>query len=408
MLPRNVWATGLASFFMDVSSEMVVHVLPLFLANVLGVKTAVIGVIEGVAETMASLLKVSSGWLSDRLRMRKWLAVGGYTISALSKPGFYVATTWGAVALVRWSDRAGKGIRVGPRDALIADSVDPKNRGLAFGFQRAADTAGATVGVLIALAVLWFVQAQDALLGEPAFRFLVVLSLVPAALAVVTLAVGAQDVPVKLHDVPMSRRGRALGRPFAVFMIVVGIFELGNSSDAFLVLRAQERGVSVTGILSMLVVFNVLYAVTAGPVGRLSDRHGRRRVIIGGWLLYAAVYAGFGLAWEVWHVGMLYALYGVYYGLSYGTAKALIADVVPETLRGMAYGIYSAVIGVLDFPASVMAGVLWQGIGIWPGFGASAPFLFGAAMALAAAVMMVVWMPHVMPAHLTSVGNNRT
>jgi MFS family permease len=388
-LPRNVWAVSLTSFFMDVSSEMVLNVLPLFLSNVLGVRPALIGLIEGVAEATASLLKVCSGWLSDRLRARKWLAVAGYALSAASKPFFYAANTWGAVAAVRWADRVGKGIRTAPRDALIADSIDPAQRGLAFGFQRAADTAGATLGLLIALGVVWLAQSSAVSLGIDAFRAIVLISLIPAALAVLSLAVGARDVPVIGQRAAPTFAFRSLGKPFIVFVLIVGLFDLGNSSDAFLILRAQERGLSVVGILATLVVFNLVYTLVSTPAGSLSDRIGRRRLIVGGWLAYAAIYFGFGLAQTDWHVGLLYVLYGVYYGLAYGTAKALIADLVPESVRGTAYGTYNAVLGALDLPATLIAGLLWESLG------APAPFLFGGAMALIAALLMAFWMPRV-------------
>ena len=392
-LHRNVWATSITSFLMDVSSEMVLNILPLFLANVLGVKTSVIGLIEGVAEATASLLKVFSGWLSDKLRSRKWLAVAGYGISTLAKPFFYFANSWEMVAGVRWADRVGKGIRTAPRDALIADSSSEPQRGLAFGVQRAADTAGAMFGLLIALGVVWLAQANAAALGASTFRIVVLISLIPAVLAVLALALGAQEVPVTGQRTAPKFAFRSLGRPFMVFMLIVGLFELGNSSDAFLVLRAQERGLSVLGVLGMLVTFNLVYTLISAPAGSLSDRIGRRGIIVGGWLVYAAVYLGFGLAQTGWQVWLLYALYGLYYGLAYGTTKALIADLVPEAVRGTAYGTYNAVIGILDFPASVIAGVLWQGFGSWAGFGAPAPFLFGAAVALLATLLLAAWLP---------------
>ena len=392
-LPRNIWAVSLTSFFMDISSEMVLNILPLFLSNVLGVKTNIIGLIEGVAEATASLLKVFSGWLSDRLRARKWLAVGGYALSALSKPFFYFANSWGMVAGVRWADRVGKGIRTAPRDALVADSISEEHRGLAFGFHRAADTGGALLGILIALGVVWAAQRGATHLSRATFQTVVLISLVPAFLAVLSLALGAQDVPVKQVRERPRISFRGLGRRFAIFMLIVGLFDLGNSSDAFLILRAQERGLSVVGVLGMLATFNAVYALISTPAGSLSDRIGRRRIIIGGWLVYALIYLGVALARTGWHVWLLYALYGVYYGLAYGTTKAMVADIVPVHLRGTAYGTYNAVLGILDFPASVIAGVLWQGIGAWPGFGPSAPFYFGAAMALAAAVLMATVMP---------------
>lgn len=392
-LPRNVWAASLTSFFMDVSSEMVLNILPLFLFNVVGVKTSLIGLIEGVAEATSSVLKVFSGWFSDKLRARKWLAVAGYALSALAKPFFYFAQSWGTVAGARWADRVGKGVRTAPRDALVADSISEEHRGLAFGFHRAADTAGAMVGLLIAFAVAWLLQSGDRTLEARTFRTIVLVSVIPAVLAVLTLAIGAQEVAVKAVQtrVPVSFRG--LGRRFLLFLLIVGIFDLGNSSDAFLVLRAQERGLNILGILGMLITFNLVYTLFSTPAGSFSDRIGRRTLIIGGWLVYAAIYFGFALARTGWHVWALYAVYGVYYALAFGATKAFIADLVPAQLRGTAYGTYNAVLGILDFPASLIAGLLWQGAFGWTGFGPAAPFLFGAVMALVAAILMAFFRP---------------
>ena len=394
-LHRNVWATSLTSFFMDLSSEMVTNLLPLFLSNVLGVRTNIIGLIEGVAEATASVLKVFSGWLSDRLRNRKWVAVAGYAISAVAKPFFYVANSWEAIAAVRWADRFGKGIRTAPRDALVADSVSEEQRGLGFGVQRAADTAGALLGILVALAVVWFSQKGALGLNAGTFRTIVLISLVPAVAAVLSLALGAQDVAVTKQRPAPKFAFRSLGKQFMAFMLIAGLFDLGNSSDAFLVLRAQERGLNVLGVLGMLASFNLVYTLISVPAGSLSDRIGRRRLVIGGWLVYALIYYGFALAGKGWHVWVLYTLYGVYYGLSYGTAKAMIADIVPETVRGTAYGTYNAVLGILDLPASLIAGVLWDGLPAigFKGFGAPAPFLFGATLALVAAIAMWLWKP---------------
>ncbi len=389
-LPRNVWAVSLTSFLMDISSEMVINILPLFLANVLGVRTNIIGVIEGMAEAVASLLKVFSGWLSDRVGGRKWLAVAGYGFSALTKPFFYFANTWAAVAGARWADRVGKGIRTAPRDALVADSIDESHRGLAFGFHRAADTAGAMLGLLIALGIVWAAQRGALALGEDVFRTIVLVSIAPALLAVASLAFLARDVPVQGQRAAPRFAFRSLGRPFMIFMLIVALFDLGNSSDAFLVLRAQERGLSVAGILGMLITFNLIYTVISTPAGALSDRIGRRKLIIGGWIAYAVIYLGFGFAQAAWHIWVLYALYGLYYGLAYGTAKALVADLVPAELRGTAYGTYNATLGILDFPASAIAGVLWQGVGGWQGFGPSAPFIWGGSLALLAALLLAM------------------
>jgi MFS family permease len=392
-LPRNVWAVGLTSFFMDISSEMVINILPLFLANVLGVQTSIIGLIEGIAEATASLVKLFSGWLSDKLGGRKWLAVAGYGLSAISKPFFFFANSWELIAGVRWTDRIGKGIRTAPRDALVADSVTKETRGLAFGFHRALDTAGAMIGLLIAAIVVWMVQASNLTLSRSTFQTIVLISLVPALLAVLSLAIGAKDVPVTSQRAAPKFSLHSMGKPFIIFLAIVSIFTLGNSADAFLVLRAQNLGISVMGILMMLVVFNLVYSLVSTPAGPRSDRIGRRRLIIGGWLVYAGIYLGFAMAQEGWQVWLLYVAYGLYYGMAYGTANAMVADLVPETLRGTAYGTYHATIGILAFPASLIAGILWEGIGNWAGFGPSAPFFFGGTLAVVASILMAFWMP---------------
>jgi len=394
-LPRNVWAVGLTSFFMDISSEMVLNILPLFLANVLGVKTNIIGLIEGLAEATASILKLFSGWLSDKLGGRKWLAVAGYGLSAVMKPFFYIASTWELIAGVRWIDRVGKGIRTAPRDALVADSVTQETRGLAFGFHRTLDTAGALVGIIIAAVVVWLAQKNTLDLSKSTFQTVVLISLLPAFLAVLSLAVGAKDVAIKGQRAAPKFSLRGMGKPFNTFLVIVSIFTLGNSSDAFLVLRAQNLGISVIGILVMVAMFNLIYSMVSTPAGSLSDRIGRRRLIIGGWLVYAAIYLGFAFAQTAWQVWALYVMYGLYYGMAYGTANALVADLVPDHIRGTAYGTYNAFIGILTFPASFIAGVLWQGMGSWKGFGPSAPFLFGGTLALIAAGLMAFWLPRV-------------
>ena len=394
-LPRNVWAVGFTSFLTDISSEMIINILPLFLSNVLGVKTNVIGLIEGFAETTASILKLFSGWLSDKLRARKWLTVVGYGLSTITKPLFYFANSWGLVAGVRWGDRVGKGIRTAPRDALIADSVAPTTRGLAFGVQKALDSAGAVIGLLIAAIVVWWTQTETLALSRSTFQTLVLISILPAFLAMLTLIFGAKDVASSKTAILPKFSFRNLGKPFGIYVAIVGIFTLGNSSDAFMVLRAQNLGISVIGILLMLAVFKLIYSLVSVPAGSLSDKIGRKKLIIGGWLVYAAIYFGFAFATQSWQVWLLYVIYGLYYGLAFGTATAMVADLVPEQLRGTAYGTYNAVIGLLNLPASLIAGVLWQGAGSFEGFGPSAPFLFGGSLAIIAALLMIFVMPKV-------------
>lgn len=388
-LPRNVWIVTLTSFLTDISSEMLLNLLPVFLFSVLGVRTAAIGVIEGAAESSASILKMFSGWFSDRIGARKWLAVLGYGLSTLAKPFLYVATTWGGVLAVRLGDRVGKGVRTAPRDALIADSVDARQCGLAFGLHRAGDTAGAVIGIGIALLVVLAGGRGGVELDRSTFQTIVLLSLIPAGLAVLVLALGARETPVRRDGAEPPRLTLAgLDRRFRYFLGVIALFTLGNSSDAFLILRARDAGLSVAGVLGMMLTFNLVYAAMSSPMGALSDRFGRRRFLVGGWLLYAAVYLGFSRASSGWQTWALMAIYGVYYGMTHGVAKAYVADLVPPERRGTAYGAYNAVVGVVAFPASLIAGLLWQGVGDWGGFGASAPFLFGAALALVAAALL--------------------
>lgn len=386
----NIWILTITSFLTDISSEMLVDLIPLFLSSVLGVRTTLIGVIEGVAETTASLMKLFSGSLSDRLQQRKSLAVIGYGLSALAKPFLYLASTWGWVLGVRFTDRLGKGIRTAPRDALLAGSVDSKNRGAAFGIQRAGDTAGAFLGLLIATFIIWQTQSNSTILTRHTFQIVVLASIIPAFLAVLVLAFGAREVkPSTQAKVPvLSFKG--MDKRFISYLVVLIIFTLGNSSDAFIILRAQERGLSILQIMGMMLTFNAIYAILAGPLGALSDKIGRRRLILFGWLAYGLIYLGFGLSQSGAMIWILFGLYGIYYAASEGAAKAMIADLVPDERRGTAYGLYNAAIGLMAFPASFIAGLLWQGVGQWAGFGASAPFYFGAVLALLAGVLFAI------------------
>jgi len=393
-LHRNVWVASGTSFLTDVSSEMLQNVLPLFLANVLGVRTWTVGVVEGLAETTASVMKLYSGWLSDRFRARKWLVVAGYGISAVSKPFYLLASTWPVVAAIRWADRVGKGVRGAPRDALLADSVPAGRRGWAFGVHRAADTAGAVVGLLVTVLVVRAMQGSSMTLEAPTFHRLVLWSMLPAFLAVLLMAVGARDVPVDRPAGPRPRFSfKALGPGFGAFLAASAVFQIGNSSDAFLILRAQERGLGVLGLMWMLLAFNVAYTAVSAPAGSLADRVPRKWVVLGGWCVYAAVYAGFAVAETTAQVVTLFVVYGVYLGLVGGAARALVADLVAPELRATAFGTYDAVIGLLSLPASLLAGLLWQGVGAWAGFGPAAPFAFGAAMAGLGAILLAVVVP---------------
>jgi MFS family permease len=387
-LHPNIWVTTATSFLTDISSEMLVYLIPLFLANVLGVRTVIIGLIDGVAETTASFLKIYSGALSDKLGQRKWLAVAGYAISTIAKPFLYFANSWGWVMAVRFSDRVGKGIRNPPRDALVADSTAEHQRGLAFGVHRAGDTAGAFLGIGLAALIIWLTQAGSLQLSRFTFQTAVLASIVPAVLAVIVLALGAKEVAGRGSQTEkMSVSLRGVDGRFKYFLLAVVVFTLGNSSDSFIVLRGQERGLNVLQIMGMLMTFTFIYALLSSPLGALSDRIGRRKLILLGWLAYGLVYLGLAFAQAGWQVWVLFGLYGLYYAATEGVARALVADLVHEAKRGTAYGLFNAAIGLTALPASLLAGLLWQGVGAWTGFGPAAPFFLGAAMALLAGAL---------------------
>jgi len=388
VLDRNVKVLGIVTLLNDLSSEVAVRTLPLFLANVLGVKTGIIGFIEGIAESTATLLKIGSGYLADRIGKKKGLTVWGYGLSGFSKPLLYFANTWELVLLVRFLDRAGKGIRTAPRDALIAELTPAEHRGRAFGFNKAMDKIGAVVGLLIAAGILSIMPSGEGALTRASYQALVLLSVIPGLLAVLILALGVREPPVAA-SAPKEISGadllgwRNLDNHFKGFLGVLILFTLGNSSDAFLMLRAQTVGLSTTEIFLLVAGFNLVVSLSSYPAGILADRLGRRKLIICGWLIYAAIYFGFGMAAAAWHVWILYILYGLYYGAFQGAASALVADLVPSDRRGTAYGLYNGAIGVAVFPASLIAGFLWQ----W--FSPAAPFFFGAVLACLSSCLLL-------------------
>jgi MFS family permease len=402
-ITRNVVALGVVSLLTDISSEMLVYVIPLFLANVLAASPSVIGLIEGIAESVASLLRLVSGAISDRVGRRKLLVGVGYGSSVFGKALFLVATSWPIVLLARLGDRIGKGIRTSPRDALITDSTPADSRGRAFGFHRALDTTGAVIGVALAAIVVELVQGDDSKLTEGTFHDLVLLALIPGILAVVTIVIGVHDVPAaEIRAKAAAVRAKATSGdwrtrlraalsdlPMAYWLFVAAtlLFTIGNSSDAFLSLRSQQLGVTVRDLLLVIILFNATNALVAWPVGALSDRIGRRALIAVAWSIYAVAYAGFALA----GVGAgtpivaLWLIYGVYYGVNDAVGKALVADLAPAEHRATAFGIVNAVVGFALLPASLIAGLLWDAIA------PAAPFWFGAACAAAATVLLVVF-----------------
>jgi MFS family permease len=383
-LGRNVVALAAVSFLTDASSEMIYPLLPLFLTGVLGAGATALGAIEGAAESTAAFLKLGSGWWSDRLRRRKPLVVLGYALATALRPLVGLARAPAQVLAIRLGDRVGKGIRTSPRDALIADSTPPEVRGRAFGFQRAGDHAGAVVGPLVAFALLSWT-------GMP-LREVFLWSAVPGVLSVLLLVAAVRETPRATPErspaapaapdlsVPLPRR-------FWAVLAVILLFALGNSSDAFLLLRAAQLGVAAPLIPVLWALLHAVKALASTPGGALSDRLGRKPLLMAGWGLYALVYLGLGAARAEWQVWALFAAYGVHFGLTEGVEKALVADLVPAARRGTAFGWYNLTLGLGALPAALLFGFVWDRAG------APAAFGLGAALALAAAAGIAVAAP---------------
>jgi MFS family permease len=377
---RNVFRLGIVSFFTDISSEMIYPLVPIFITETLGAPRAILGAIEGLAESTTSMFRVVSGWLSDKVGKRKPFALAGYSVSAVAKLFLAVAFHWPVVMFARVADRFGKGLRTSPRDALIAQWTPPSVRGRGFGFHRAADTAGAVVGPLAALALL-------ALIGEN-YRPIFAISLVPAVLAVIVLR-GVSDRP-PAPDARGSQprlRFRDFGGAYYVFLGISLVFALGNSSDVFIILRARNVGLGVSEAVLAYALYNVVYALLAMPAGIASDRVGRRRVIAGGFAVFAAVYFGFAVVDAGAYVWLLFAVYGIYMALTEGVGRALVTDFVGAQWRGTALGLYQGAMGLMILLSSVLAGVLWDQVG------ASAPFFLGGSTAALAFLLAVFLLP---------------
>ena len=380
-LTRNVVILGFVSLLNDGASEMIYPLLPAFLTAVLGAGPAALGIIEGVAEATASLLKLYSGYLSDRFKRRKGWIVTGYSLSNIIRPLIAFSTSWLHVLVLRFSDRVGKGLRTSPRDAIIADSTPDEFRGKAYGFHRAMDHSGAIVGPLAATALL--------LVYHDNIKTIFLLSIIPGALAVLMLLFGLKEKEAEgPRQNPASFNFRAawaeMPPGFRKYLGIILIFTLGNSTDAFLLLRAQQLGAPVALLPMIWVVLHIVKMGFSIPAGILSDRIGRKKVIVAGWVVYALVYAGFGAASQYWHAWALFAIYGIYFGLTEGVEKALVADFAPLHLRGSSFGLYHLMLGLGAFPASLLFGLVWQKVGSAAAFGMGAAFALLASMMLAA------------------------
>lgn len=376
---RNVIITGVVSFFMDMSSEMVYPLVPLFLANVLGADKSVIGLIEGIAEATASLLKVFSGWLSDRIGSRKWLMAFGYGLATLSRPLIATAQSWHGVLGSRFTDRLGKGIRTAPRDAILAESTDAAHLGRAFGLHRGMDTLGAVFGPLLAFSILAYFHEN--------YRLVFWLSMIPGLVAVLLIVFFIKEVRKKGASAVMPRLTWAhFPRRFFFFMVIAAIFAFGNSSDVFLILKAQQTGIQTAMIPIVYMTFNFIYAVSSFPAGMLADRFGKKRVILMGFVLFAAIYAGFAMAGSTSMIWLLFAAYGVFMGFTEGIQKAYLATIIPADFKATAFGLYNMVIGLAILPASIVGGWLWEHIS------PAATFYFGAVTSILAALMFIVFL----------------
>jgi MFS family permease len=385
-LPRNVKALAAVSLLTDASSEMIYPLLPLFLTTVLGASAATVGTIEGLAESTASVLKLASGWWSDRVR-RKPLVLFGYGLASLVRPLVALATSSGQVLAIRLADRVGKGVRTAPRDALLADSTPASVRGRAFGFHRAGDHAGAVIGPLVAWVMLqrWQLPLQSVFLWAA----------VPAVLSVIVVMVFVKETKmadgrgqmadglprILPDDIPIHVDER-LGSSFWKYLVVLLVFTLGNSTDAFLLLRATQVGVPVAMVPILWAVFHAVKAAASTPSGALSDRVGRRPLIVAGWSLYAVAYLLFGRATSPWEIWALFLLYGLHFGFTEGVEKALVADLVPASKRGTAFGWYNFTIGLGALPASVMFGLVWDRVSPQAAFSLGAVLAFGAAVGM--------------------------
>ena len=378
-LPRNVWTLAWVAFFNDTSTEMSYWLLPQFLVTVLGAPPMAFGLIEGAAETIASFSRLLSGWLSDLTGRRKPLTAAGYTLANVVKPLLAVTQSWPQVFWIRFGDRAAKGFRGAPRDALIADSVDAAHRGAAFGLRQAMDTAGAILGPLSAIFLMRMLAGR--------IRAVFWLAAIPGVVCILLVWFGVKEVRRAANTTTPSKETTHSKRmpqgKLLLILAAVGLFSLGNSSDLFLILRAQNLGMGAWTAPALGLLFNVVYAALSWPAGKLSDRLPRRWLVIAGYLVYAAVYASFALLRMPQMVWFLFAIYGTYYALTEGVMKAWVADLAPADSRAWAFGVLNWVVGVAAFPASFLAGWIWQR------YSPAAPFAFSSILSFAAAVLLL-------------------
>ena len=375
-LNPNVFFVGLTSFLTDTTSKMIYAVMPMFLLSLGATKTE-LSLIEGIAESTASLLKALSGWWSDKIGRNKPFMIVGYGVTALLSPLFAAAATPFQVLIIRFAERVGKGIRTAPRDSLIAGSTDEKSRGKGFGFHKAMDNSGAILGPLLAFAIL--------ALFPGGYRKIFLVAGIPSIIGLVSLILFVKDAKKDKSDIPGRIRLSDFPKKFYFFLVIAFLFTLGNSTDALLLVKAGDVGIKDAFIPIMYLIFNSVSVFFSVPAGILSDRIGREKLIVFGYLLYSLIYFGFGATGSERMVVLLFALYGVYSAATDGAQKALVSDIIDKSKRGTALGLYNSIIGITLLPASVIAGLLYDNVSN------RAPFYFGAGMAFIAAIFMLVF-----------------
>lgn len=372
----NIVILGLVSFFTDIGTEMVYPILPLYLTTVLGASPAIIGVMEGIAESLASILKLASGMIADKYDNKKQLAFIGYLASFFNKVIILFSVSWTGVLLARIVDRFGKGIRTAPRDALVAESAKNGELGAAYGLHKAFDMLGASIGILLAFLLMTSY-------GADGFRNIFMLSMIPAIIGplCVLFVKGGKK---KSEPKKLEFQWKALDTRLKLFLVVIFIFTLGNSSNSFILLRAYHAGFSSTNAILLYFVFNLVASLLSVPIGKLSDRIGRKYTLPAGYFLYGVVYLGIGLLSSEAAFWGLFAVYGVSTALTAGGERALIAEIAPPNLKGSALGLHSAIVGIGLLPASVIAGILWEAAG------QAAPFVLGGCLALFAGIAVAI------------------
>lgn len=378
----NVFFLGLVSFFADISAEMVYPIIPLYLTSAFGATPSLIGIIEGIAESLASLLKVFSGYITDKYNKKKPIAFLGYATGLIYKIALIAASSWGGILGARVIDRIGKGIRTAPRDVMVCESADSNRMGTAFGIHKALDMAGSAIGILIAYLLLSSAN------GAFDYKNLFLISIIPAllSLAMFPLIKEKKEQRIIKEREPFWKNVKKLDGQLKLYLLVAFLFTLGNSSNAFLLLRAKSVGFNDTSVILLYFIYNITASLLAIPLGKRSDQVGRKRLLVSGYIVFAAVYMGFAFAYNKIFMIALFVLYGVYTAMTTGVERAFIAEISPQELKGTMLGLHSTIVGIALLPASAIAGVLWTS------FGAEIPFVFGACLSLIAAFVLIILM----------------